>query len=96
MCHHQENPPRTDWNEEARRQANMYPNLDEFLRRLMPENQSEFLREFFNNANVQSENEPNIRPSNDPTTSPKPQCTPRLLGPKSKNCLEKRQSYQVV
>ena len=65
MCHHQENPPRTDWNEEARRQANMYPNLDEFLRRLMPENQSEFLRDFLN-ANVRSENEPNIRPSAPP------------------------------
>jgi len=44
----------TNWQEEARRQANMYPNLEEFLNRMMPENQSEFLREFFNAPNTGS------------------------------------------
>jgi len=56
MCQHQEQTPRTDWQEEARQQANMYPNLEEFLNHLLPENQSQFLRDFFRNANGQSNN----------------------------------------
>ena len=56
MCQHQEQTPRTDWQEEARQQANMYPNLEEFLNHLLPENQSQFLRDFFSNAYGQSNN----------------------------------------
>lgn len=65
MCHTQQNSSRTDWNEEARRQQNMYPNLDEFLRRLMPDNQSQFLRDFLSNA--ANDGTANVRPSAPPT-----------------------------
>merc|ERR1712110_884211 len=41
----------TNWRDDARRQASMYPNLEEFLNQMMPEIQSDFLREFFNQPN---------------------------------------------
>ena len=70
MCQHQEQTPRTDWQEEARQQANMYPNLEEFLNHLLPENQSQFLRDFFSNANGQSNNaQPSAPPAPENTRS---------------------------
>ena len=56
MCQHKEQTSRTDWQEEARQQENMYPNLEAFLNNLLPENQSQFLRDFFSNANGQYNN----------------------------------------
>merc|ERR1711963_266890 len=37
----------SNWQDHAQSQERMYPNLDQILENLMPENQSQFLRDFF-------------------------------------------------
>jgi len=59
----------TNWQDEARRQASMYPNLEEFLNQMMPEIQSDFLREFFNQPNNHNAGSGSTT-SNAPPTAP--------------------------
>merc|ERR1712004_554657 len=59
----------TKWQDEARRQASMYPNLEEFLNQMMPEIQSDFLREFFNQPNNHNAGSGSTT-SNAPPTAP--------------------------
>merc|ERR1712004_857412 len=49
-------------NEHARRQEQLYPNLDEILDNILPQNQSQFLRDFFAGRN-QYEQQPSAPPS---------------------------------
>jgi len=49
-------------NEHARRQEQLYPNLDEILDNILPHNQSQFLRNFFAGRN-QYEQQPSAPPS---------------------------------
>ena len=49
-------------NEHARRQEQLYPNLDEILDNILPHNQSQFLRDFFAGRN-QYEQQPSAPPS---------------------------------
>jgi len=37
----------SNWQEHAQAQERLYPNLEQMLNNLLPENQSEFLRNFF-------------------------------------------------
>merc|ERR1712062_916903 len=60
----------TNWQDEARRQASMYPNLEEFLNRMMPDNQSDFLREFFNQPTSNSNSGSESSTSNAPPSAP--------------------------
>jgi len=60
----------TNWQDEARRQASMYPNLEEFLNRMMPDNQSDFLREFFSQPTSNSNSGSGSSTSNAPPTAP--------------------------
>merc|ERR1712047_153250 len=49
-------------NEHARRQEQLYPNLDEILDNILPHNQSQFLRDFFAGRN-HYEQQPSAPPS---------------------------------
>merc|ERR1712004_624422 len=49
-------------NEHARRQEQLYPNLDEILDNILPQNRSQFLRDFFAGRN-QYEQQPSAPPS---------------------------------
>ena len=60
----------TNWQDEARRQASMYPNLEEFLNRMMPDNQSDFLREFFSQPTSNSNSGSGSSTSNAPPSAP--------------------------
>ena len=81
MCqftNQQQNQQQPSWNNEhARRQEQLYPNLDEILDNILPQNQSQFLRDFFANRN-QNDNhqEPSAPPRNQndqPTAPPYPE-----------------------
>ena len=60
----------TNWQDEARRQASMYPNLEEFLNRMMPDSQSDFLREFFSQPTSNSNSGSGSSTSNAPPSAP--------------------------
>jgi len=60
----------TNWQDEARRQASMYPNLEEFLNQMMPDNQSDFLREFFSQPTSNSNSGSGSSTSNAPPSAP--------------------------
>merc|ERR1712213_160534 len=53
-------------NEHARRQEQLYPNLDEILDNILPQNQSQFLRDFFANRNQNDNHQ-------EPTAPPYPE-----------------------
>lgn len=65
MCQSQFNDGResnSNWQEHARRQNQLYPNLDEILNNILPENQSEFLRQFFSENLNHGNNNPSAPP----------------------------------
>jgi len=70
-----ENGPNNSWQQDAQAQERLYPNLDQILNNLLPENQSQFLRNFFAGSNdaqtgPSAPPEPNQNPSAPPPPPP--------------------------
>ena len=95
MCHantqqnsNNENGPNYSWQQDAQAQERLYPNLDQILNNLLPENQSQFLRNFFDGNDAQTgpsaPPEPNQNPSAPPPPPP-PQENQGNRNPQSEN-----------
>jgi len=61
-----------NWQEHAQTQERLYPNLDQILNNLLPENQSQFLRNFFAGSDAQSAPSAPQEPNQNPSAPPPP------------------------
>jgi hypothetical protein len=78
MCHantkqnsNNENNPNS-WQQDAQAQERLYPNLDQILNNLLPENQSQFLRNFFAGNDAQTGPSAPPEPNQNPSAPPPP------------------------